>query len=343
MGKILSLGIVGCGDIAAAMALLGRLTPGVELAAACDISRPRAEAFAHKHKIAAIYTDYAAMLAAGGFDAIYLAVPHNLHFEMIKAAADAGVHILTEKPITRTLAEGQAIVAYAAQKGVKIGVNYQYRYDSGCHRLARAVQAGALGEVLYARINVPWHRERGYFESSPWHQTIAQAGGGTLITQASHLIDIVLWAVGSPPVSASGYTARKVFTDVEVEDLALGTIEMQNGSLLQITSSMVAASEQTVSIEIYGRRGTAIYTNRPWPRVKFIGVSPKTEQPPHWGLHALQRSLKGFRDWVLADQPYLIPGEAALPALAAVEAIYQAAETGRRVEICPDQSITEAY
>jgi predicted dehydrogenase len=311
------------------------------MTAACDISQERADAFAHKHKIPTVYTDYTEMLAAGEFDAVYLAVPHNLHFEMIKAAVDAGFHVFTEKPITRTFAEGQEIVAYAAEKGVKIGVNYQYRYDSGCHRLARAVQAGVLGEVRYARINLPWHREHSYFDDSPWHKTIAQAGGGTLITQASHLIDVVLWAVGSPPISAMGYTARKVFTNVEVEDLALGAVELENGALVQITSSMVAASEQPVSIEIYGAKGTAIYASNPWPRVKFIWgrnrVSLRNSvsgmKPPHWGIHALHRSLKGFRDWVLKDESYLIPGEEALSALAVVEAFYQSAKSGQKIWI----------
>ena len=279
------------------------------------------------------------MLAAGDHNAVYLAVPHNLHFGMIKSAADSGFHIFTEKPITRTFDEGQEIVAYAVEKSVKIGVNYQYRYDSGCNRLARAVQAGSLGRVLYARINIPWHREQNYFDGSPWHKTLTQAGGGTLITQASHLIDIVLWAVGSPPVAAIGHTAQKIFTDVEVEDFAAGTVELENGAVIQITSSMVAATEQPVSIEIYGDKGTAIYSSSPWPRVRFIlqnrnrkNLVSKT-QLPKWGFHALHRSLKGFRDWILKDEPYLIPGEEALPALQVVEAIYQSAHTGRRVKI----------
>ena len=104
-------------------------------------------------------------------------------------------------------------MAYAAEQDIKLGVNYQYRYDGGCYRLARAVQAGAIGRVVYARINVPWHRDRSYFEGATWHQFLAQAGGGTLLTQASHLVDIALWSIGSPPVSASGYTARQVFKD----------------------------------------------------------------------------------------------------------------------------------
>ena len=333
MKENLSLAVVGCGGIAQYMALFAQFTPGVRLAAACDISRGRAETFARKYRIPAIFTDYGEMLSAGGYDAVYLAVPHNLHFEMIQSAVDAGVHIFTEKPITRSFTEGESIVAYAAAKDIKIGVNYQYRYDSGCHRLARAVQAGELGRVFYARINVPWHRERNYFDDSSWHKSIAQAGGGTLITQASHLIDIVLWAVASRPITAFGTTDQKIYKDVEVEDFAAGSITLENGVNIQITSSMVAATERPVSIEIYGERGTAIYSSNPWPRVKFIGINLKTKRPPHWGFHALHRSLQGFRNWVLQDDLYLIPGKEALPTLQVVEAIYQSAKTGQLVKI----------
>jgi predicted dehydrogenase len=339
MAKELNLSIVGCGSIAAYVAAIARLTGGVQLAAACDISPERVETFAQKHHIPKTFTSYEELLAdegfknAKGYPAIYLSVPHNLHFEMLKMAIDAGMDIFAEKPITRTYNEGREIVAYAAEKDVKLGVNYQYRYDSGCYRLARAVQSGALGKIFYARINVPWHREQNYFEDSPWHKTLAQAGGGTLITQASHLVDIALWAIGSPLVSAMGYTTRAKFKDIEVEDLALGTVELENGALVQITSAMVATPEQAVTIEIYGEEGTAKYTDRPTPRVKFIGVKPKTERVPKRGGHALHRSLKGFRDWVLKGENYLVPGEEALPALQAVEAIYQSAQLGQRVQI----------
>jgi UDP-N-acetyl-2-amino-2-deoxyglucuronate dehydrogenase len=326
----LKLSIIGCGGIANPFAGLARKTRRIDLVACCDKSPERAAAFAKKHKIKQVFTDYRELIRKTDSTAVYLATPHDLHFPMIRYGLDAGKHIFTEKPITRTLAEGREIVAYAQEKGLKIGVNYQNRYDPGCYALARATQAAALGRVLYARINVPWHRERSYFDDSPWHQTIAQAGGATLITQASHFIDIALWAIGSRPISAMGYTTRAIFTGIEVEDLAQATIELENGALLQVCSSMVAATEQAVTIEIYGERGTAIYSDKPRPSVKFIGIKSQKVKPPYFGLHALHRSIKGFRDWVLYDQPYLIPGEEALSVLQVVEAIYKSAQSEKR-------------
>jgi len=269
------------------------------------------------------------LLASAPLDAVYLAVPHHLHYEMILAAVEAGKPVLVEKPLTRTLAEGIQLVEALKQRGVKVGVNYQYRYDNGCYALARAVQQEALGKVLSVRINVPWHREPAYFHNAAWHKTIAQAGGGTLITQASHFLDVALWALDEEPTSAMGYTATPGF-DVEVDTLAHGIVQTSGGTLISITSTLAAAIEGTVTIEMYGERGTATYKNRPLPQVKFMGVKIHQERPPEWGVHALQRSLAGFARWALSDKPFLIPAASTLPVLAAVDAIYRSARSGQR-------------
>jgi predicted dehydrogenase len=213
-----------------------------------------------------------------------------------------------------------------------VGVNYQYRYDSGCYALARAIQSGELGQVHSMRINVPWHRTQAYFDGATWHRTIAKAGGGTLITQGSHFLDIALWALNEAPVSAVGYAATPGF-DVEVESLGHGILETSGGTLVSITSTMAAAVEQAVSIEAYGALGTAIYSDRPLPNVKFSGVKVLRERPPVWGVHALHRSLAGFAKWVLDERPFLIPAASTLPVLAAVETIYRSSRDGTKAEV----------
>lgn len=344
----LRLAVVGCGDIADLIAWLARLNRNITMVAACDISAERAEAFAKKFKIPQTFTDYEVMLAKAELDAVYLAVPHFLHYGMIETAVSHHIPVLTEKPVTRTLAEGQKIVQVVAETGVKVGVNYQYRYDSGCHRMARAVQNGDLGAIHSVRINVPWHREASYFDRAAWHSKIATAGGGTLITQGSHFLDVVLWAMRDDRAkTAVGYTTQRKFREIntkgqrdketkekiEVEDLAQGIVEMESGALIQICSSMVASSEQAVSVEMYGERGTAVYSSSPIPHVKFRDVKIKAQKPPQRGVHAMQRSLEGFRAWIQEDIPYLIPAHEALPALAVVEAIYQSAQTGKRENV----------
>jgi predicted dehydrogenase len=326
----LKLALVGCGDIAGFTALVSKGVRTVSLCACCDVNAARAESFAKRYGIPRTFTDYAELLEKGKPDAVYLAVPHNLHAGMIRLAVQAGLPVLVEKPLTRTLEEGRQLAADLV--GAKIGVNYQHRYDAGCYGLARAVQSGQLGKVHSARINVPWHREANYFEKAGWHKSIAQAGGGTLITQGSHFLDAVLWALGERPVSAMGYVATPGF-DVEVDTLAHGIVETEGGTLISITSTMAAAREDAVTMEIYGERATAYYTSKPRERVRFSDPTLRAERPPERGVHALQRSLAAFTRWVLEDVPYLTPAASALPVLAAVDGIYRSACSGVREKI----------
>jgi predicted dehydrogenase len=322
------LGIVGCGDIAEYTALFARLNPNIALAACCDIDADRLQRFARRFRIPHAIQSYEAMLNEQILDAVYLAIPHHLHATMLQQAIDCQIPALVEKPIARTLAEARSVVSRARERRVKVGVNYQYRYDSGCFTLARAVQQGALGRIYHARINLAWRRGADYFTQAAWHAHLQTSGGGTLITQGSHLLDLILWALGELPRHAYGSTARLKFSQVEVEDLAQAVLEMPSGALVQISSAMLSPREQPLQIEVYGERGIALYSDHPWPRVRFFGVRPSRARLPVGGVHALQRSLEAFRRWVQEDVPYLVPAEQALTALAAIEAVYRSAVTG---------------
>jgi predicted dehydrogenase len=326
----LRLAIVGCGWVAGYMALFARLNRRIHLAACCDHTLTKAERLAARYRVPRTYEDYRAMLEREALDAVYLAVPHDLHLQMARSAVESGRHVFLEKPIARTMAEGRAIARLAQTAGARVGVNYQYRYDPACYALAMAARKGHLGKLHYGRCHVPWQRGADYFEQGPWRGQLARAGGGTLITQGSHVLDVLLWALGGKPRAALGATARRRSVQVEVEDLAQGTVEMEDGALAQFSSSMVANPEQALTIELYGEEGTAIYRNRPWPRVRFLGRRVKRTRTPVWGIHPLQRSLEAFRAWVVEGRPYLTPAEEALPVLATVEAIYRSAQSGQR-------------
>ena len=313
--------------------MFARFNRRIRISACCDRDVERARRFARQFNVPAVFQDYGQLLEEAPLDAVYLAVPHHLHFDMLCRAIARGLPAFVEKPITRTLAEGEEIIVRARESGVPIGVNYQYRYDRAMYALARGIQTGYLGTIHAARLNLPWRREQGYFTGAAWHASLAQAGGGTLLTQGSHLLDAALWAIGRRPVSAMGYTTRRIFTEVEVEDLAQGSFELEGGALLQISSSMVANPEGALSMEMYGEHGTARYKDKPWSHLQVRGVSFPRARPPHWGLHAVQRSLEGFRAWIQEGQPYLCPAEQALPALAAVEAVYASARTGQRTVV----------
>jgi predicted dehydrogenase len=266
-------------------------------------------------------------------DALYIAVPHNYHHQILQESINHGISALIEKPITRTLDEGINITKSAKERNVKVGVNYQYRYDKACYALAKAIHQNKLGKIISIRCNVPWKRDISYFNNAPWHKHIASSGGGTLITQASHFIDVVLWALNERPQTAAGYISKQKFPQFEIEDLAQAIIEMESGALFQINSTMAANPEGSVKIEIYAEKGTATYTNKPAPCLKFYGLRIKKSKPPVSGFHSLGRSLEGFRAWIMDDQLFLTPAEDSLPALAVVESIYLSASSGQREKI----------
>lgn len=324
---VLRMGIVGCGDIAQYTAMMGWFIRPLKITACCDSDARRAEAFARRYRIPQVYTNYITMLESQPLEAVYLAVPHHLHAPMTLEAVQRGKAVLMEKPLARSVAEGLDLLAKAG--GGKVGVNYQYRYDSACYALAKAIQNGVFGSVHSIRIHLPWRREAAYFDASPWHRSLEHSGGGTLLTQASHFLDWAFWALGEKPLTAMGYT-RTIGFDVEVETLAHGLVQTEQGTLVNVVSSMVSARERAVVVEVEAERGSARYIERPLPHVTYQGVKVRKEQPPQRGFHALQRSLAGFVEWVLEDKLYLIPMEEALPALAAVEAIYGSARSGQR-------------
>ena len=255
---------------------------------------------------------------------------------MILDALNADFPTLAEKPLTRTLIETQSILTAAQETKIKLGVNYQYRYDRACYQLVKNVQAGVLGIIHSVRINVPWRRTPDYFDNSPWHKSIAQAGGGTLITQGSHFLDIALWALQSKPQSSIAYTSS-IQHDVEVDTLVQAIIQTESGTLISITSAMVSAKEAAVTIEFYGDRGNATYTNQPWPHTRFTipkhYPKPSSYKLPVSGIHALHRSLKGFAKWVLHDLPFLTPAQETLNVMGAVDAVYRSSKSSQKTFI----------
>jgi predicted dehydrogenase len=341
MKKALNFAIVGCGSIAAYFAFVARLTSGVRLAACCDREAAVAKQFARRNNIPFVYTDYDELL--GGqlhseqpIDAVYLAVPHDLHLPFTRSAMQHGLGVLCEKPLAANLEQGRALARLSEECNIPLAVNYQYRYEPGCYALAQALRSGAMGRIFYARANIPWHRGAAYFHrGAGWHTSLARSGGGTLLTQGSHFLDLLLWAIDSPPVRASGITRRIAHPDVEVEDLAFGLVELANGVVIDMCSTMASPFEKPATLEVYAEKGIARWVDGIFPRLHFEGIRPPHAHPPAGGLHALQRSLIGFRNWLRGGPSHLCTAQEAFPALACVDAIYRSAHSGKCETVSP--------
>ncbi len=353
--------VVGCGDVGGDVALGCRLNPRLKLVATVDPDIRKAQwllgmgplgwlrrtrTFARlaadstyypggSSRRPGAYTSLTAALAAARedvrVDAVHLGVPHDLHEPMVRDLVAAGLPVLCEKPLAHTLDSGREIAKLAEREGAGIGINYQYRYDPHVGRLRAAVRDGALGELRLIRAVVPWHRGNAYFTQSSWHAETRRAGGGTLITQGSHAVDAALWIAGVRAVRAHAVTRRTRPVAGDVEDLAVGNVELEGGALLQIASTMAISSEQPLAIELYGSRGSALYTAG--RGVRTTGCRLPRLSPAAPGLHPIVRSLEGFRRWIEGGPPYLCTPRDALATLSVVDSLYRAAESGCTEEV----------
>ena len=321
--KKVRLAVIGCGDIAKSMLMIFKITRGFEVVDLCDINTDRLKKQGRMFKKAVQYTDYVQMLEKTEADAVYLAVPHYLHFPMMQKALSCGMHIFCEKPITIKNENAYKIVEAADMTGLKIAVNYQYRYDGKCYRLVKAVQNNDLGKINFIRCIVPWSRGEGYFKNAPWHAVKEKSGGGTLITQGSHMLDIILWMNGCGIKRAEGVCRQLKFKNVEVEDFCFAELELENGVSVQFLSTMAAPVEGAVRLEVFGEKGYGEYTKKFVSGVRFKGVRPPKYRYGKPAVHAVQKGARDFRDAVLSSKRHLCTGRDAITVLEAVNLVYE--------------------
>lgn len=330
------LALTGCGDVAYYVALAAKLNPRISLAACADPSGERRNLFTRRFGIPRSYASQKDMLANERIDGLYLAVPHDLHRPLTAEAAEAGAAVLSEKPLARTAREGAEIIAHLQRHGGRAAVNYQWRYDAKCRALIRSCQEGAVGEIRYIRIYLPWQRKPGYFAVSPWHGSKERAGGGTLLTQGSHPLDIALLAAGSRPLGALGLCRNAVFGESETEDLSFGIVECENGVLIELCSSMVSPPERAAVIEVQGGSGAVCYSGPRVPRLRWHGGKRhlrRRGRPVVSELDPLYCSLEGFRRWTAGGPPHRCTAADALPVLQAVDGVYASALIGEWAEV----------
>lgn len=330
------MGVIGCGWITGTYKLVSKVIKNTKIVAAVDLDINRAKKIASKDHA---YTNTETMFANEDIDVVYIATPHYLHKPMIKQAFENGKHILCEKPVTISLEDAREIKNLDNQyHQLKLGFNYNYRYDHNCSRLISALQNNHLGEVYYANCNVFFSRNESYFEKGPWRTKKEAAGGGTLLTHGSHMVDIMIWAFGEP-ISVIGKVYTKNFKNLEVEDLAFGIIEFDNGISAQINNSMFVKPpfgmfKDKVELQIFGNKGRCYYKG-PWPKssLKWKGVKNFKIKKNVKGFSHFGRSVKAFAEWILYDKPYLNTIEESSKALRVITSLYKSSETSKKEQI----------
>jgi UDP-N-acetyl-2-amino-2-deoxyglucuronate dehydrogenase len=285
-------------------------------------------------------TDPARLLMRDDVDAVCVCTPSGQHAAQAVAAARAGKHVLVEKPMALTLADADAMIGSAREAGVRLGVALQRRTEPAYAAAKAAVDEGAFGRLVLATTTVPYFRSSEYYGSAPWRGTWEVDGGGALMNQGIHLVDLLLWLAGDvEEVQAVATTAAHA---IEVEDDLAATLKFASGALGAVIATTAAAPGFPHRIEVYGDAGGV--------QIEGDGVvrweGDSTRRPPLAAAPATAgaggsatglaptghvRLLADFADAVRAGRTPLVSGEEGRRSLGLVLAIYEAVRTGGRV------------
>src|SRR5262245_11779608 len=228
--------IIGCGKVGQIHAQALSTLPASKFVAVCDAQFARAQAFASRYGVEA-FDSLSRMLSRSGVEALMICTPHPLHELPSVEAAKAGVHVLVEKPMASTLAACDAMLQAAKGSGIKLGIVSQRRLFEPVQRMKAAIEAGKIGRPVLGTFSMFSWRDEAYYRSDPWRGKWETEGGGVLVNQSPHQLDLLQWFMG-PIEEVSGYWANLNHPYVEVDDTALAMIRFQSGALGSIVTSL---------------------------------------------------------------------------------------------------------
>jgi len=259
----LRLAVVGCGVIGRHHAEVAAHSPDLDVVALIDPYAPSAESVSQLiadigRAAPRIYPDLAAALAEGGIDVVVVCTLSGTHADLALEALEAGVHVVVEKPLDVALEPARRLREAAAERpGQVVAVISQHRHDPASLAVRRALDAGRFGRITSATANVDWFRTQAYYDSAAWRGTWALDGGGALMNQGVHTLDLLLWFLGEP-VDVVAHTARLAHEGIEVEDVAVAILRFASGALATLHASTAAYPDLGVRLQVHGADGSAV-------------------------------------------------------------------------------------
>lgn len=253
----LGVAVVGAGVIGELHCRAVGLADGLALRAVVDVAEDRARGMGAAFGVPWATSVPAALAEVPGIDVVAICTPSGLHADLAVQALELGRHVMIEKPIDVTDASAERIAAAQAASGTIAAVISQHRFDPATEEVREAVDAGALGRLTSGVATVPWWRGQEYYDSGAWRGTWALDGGGSLMNQSVHAIDLLISFLGTP-TEVFGYTATLSHERIEVEDTAVGCVRFDSGALGVIHGTTAAWPGLSVRVQVHGDRGSAI-------------------------------------------------------------------------------------
>jgi predicted dehydrogenase len=342
--------IVGCGMIARFHARALAEVPGARLVALVSRNSANAEKLAAELGLRCdTGSDLGAVLARPDVDAVIVATPSGAHLEPAAAAAEAGKHVVVEKPLEITLDRCDRLMEACRRHGVRLCTIFPARFGDANRALKDAVAAGRFGRLTLGETTCKWWRPQSYYDEGGWKGTRALDGGGALMNQAIHNVDLLCWLMG-PVTHVAGFTATLAHERIEVEDTAVACLRFASGALgvIQATTSVHPGLPKTVAV--HGDRGTAVIEQDDVLRWDFTpelpqdielrqrfsqktGASGGASNPAAISHTGHARQLADFVDAVRTGREPLVDGREGRKAVEVVLAVYRSTETGQVVAL----------
>lgn len=254
---MLRVAIVGCGNIFTMHATSVVNLPDVTIVGVCDVKKERADLQAEKYHTTPYY-DYKEMLSREKPDVVHICLPHYLHSIVSEYALNNGINVLCEKPMALNYEDACRLVDLAAEKKLKYGVIFQCRYNDSSKRVKEVIKSGRLGKILGARVVLTWNRSDEYYSLSDWKGTWDKEGGGLVINQMIHSLDIANWFIDSDIVEVQSDLKNRAHKNIEVEDTAEGIVRYANGAVLMFYGSNNYCCDEPIEIRLFCQNGKVV-------------------------------------------------------------------------------------
>ena len=325
------IGILGGGNISDSHLRAAMEIDALEIAGVCGNNAEKVRNLADKAGIKG-FTDETRFFQECPMDLVAIGSPSGLHAGQGIKAANQGIHVLVDKPIDITTQKADQLIAACRENGVKLGVFFQDRVSKGAQELKELVENGKLGNPLLATAHVKWYRGPEYYGDSRWRGTWALDGGGAILNQGTHTLDLLIWLLGNPRRVFG--ISRTMLHKIETEDTAVAVIEFDSGVLATYEAATSAYPGQPRKIYLTGSRGTASLVHDRLEKVAILGeenageakereeAPENTSSPVVSDASGHRRIMEDFLEAIEQDRPPMCDGADARRSVRLVEAIY---------------------
>lgn len=295
LNSLLNIAILGCGKVAHLHAKAVQNLPNARLAGVWSRSFKSAETFAAQYEVP-FYSEIEELIKNENINLAIVCTPHPFHREPAEKAALAGANILVEKPLASTLENADGMIAACRKVGVKLGVISQRRWYEPVKRVKEAIEAGKIGKPVFGTINMLGWRDKNYYEADEWRGTWKMEGGGVLVNQAPHQLDILLWLMGEID-EVYGLWKNLNHPYIKVEDTAVAIVKFKNGGIGNIIVSNSQKPGIYGKVHVHGENGASVGVQTDGGAMFIAGMSGILEPPVNdlWTISGEEKLLEKWK------------------------------------------------